>query len=250
MNIYYCDLSKIDFNDNLIKKYNIFLTKEESKRLLNIKIPKSKRNFLFGRLIIRQELSKYLNCSIDDIIFHKTKFGRLELSKKFANNNISFNISHSKNIVAVIICNNTVGIDVEYMKNKDLSKIANFTFSPDEIEYLDYLLKNYPKQKYLEAFYSYWTLHEAFIKLKGGSILNKNLKFTFNLKNNQKFNNFQNYTPQNYINKDVNYQEIFSTIDTKNNLQFRTFYLQDDYILSYAAQISNNKKFTVNKLYF
>ena len=250
INIYYCDLSKIAFNDNLIKKYNIFLTKEETNRLLNIKIPELKRNFIFGRLIIRQELSKYLNCSNSDITFSKTNLGKLHLSGKFSNSNIGFNISHSKNIIAVIICNNNVGIDVESIKNKDISKISQFSFTKNNIEYLNYLKQNYLKKQYIESFYTYWTLKEAFIKLKGGSILNKNLKLDFDLKNNQKFNNFYNNKSENNFKKSKPYIEIFSTTDIKNNLQFKTFYLQENYILSYAAQVSKDSNLFIHQLYF
>ena len=145
MKIFYQNLSKIKFDPYLIDKYNIFLTKSEKERLSSIKIPDLKRNFIFGRLILRQKLSEYLNCSHKDILFKKTKFGRLELSGKFSGENISFNLSHSKNIIAVIICNNIVGIDVEYIRNRDFSKIVNFSFTKKEAEYLNYLQKNHSK---------------------------------------------------------------------------------------------------------
>ncbi len=244
MKIFYQNLSKIKFDPYLIDKYNIFLTKSEKERLSSIKIPDLKRNFIFGRLILRQKLSEYLNCSHKDILFKKTKFGRLELSGKFSGENISFNLSHSKNIIAVIICNNIVGIDVEYIRNRDFSKIVNFSFTKKEAEYLNYLQKNHSKQQYMEAFYIYWTLKEAFVKSNGGSILQKDLNLDFSLlKNLQYCNHLQNFN-----NNLKSYKRILCLNEIKKDLQFETFYLDQNYIISYAVHCPLDK-FTPNPIF-
>lgn len=75
--------------------------------------------------------------------------------------NFNFNITHSHNLVAVAISSNEVGIDVEYLDNRDQSKIAK-TIMSDE-EYLKYLDDN-------QLFYIIWTQKEAYLKWKGTGI--------------------------------------------------------------------------------
>lgn len=67
---------------------------------------------------------------------------------------IYFNISHSHNMIAIIISNEECGIDIEYLNpNKDIIKLKNrFNIENDE------------------EFYKQWTRKEAYLKKIGTGI--------------------------------------------------------------------------------
>lgn len=72
---------------------------------------------------------------------------------KFVNSEIHFSISHSKDIVAVIFDENVVGLDIEFMKNRDFESISN---------YLKLKVENHD----MKTFYKHWTRYEAEYKSK------------------------------------------------------------------------------------
>ncbi len=71
---------------------------------------------------------------------------------KFEFADIQFSISHSKNIAAVCFDENPVGLDIEYIKNRDYKAVA---------KRMSLLLEN----DSLEGFYKAWTAYEAEYKL-------------------------------------------------------------------------------------
>lgn len=71
---------------------------------------------------------------------------------KFMNGGISFSISHSKNIVLVAFNNANIGVDIEFMQERDYKKIMQ-------------RYKQDTENPTKEDFYRFWTLHEAEIKL-------------------------------------------------------------------------------------
>lgn len=96
-------------------------------------------------------------------------------------NKISFNISHTKNLVAVAISKESVGVDVETIENSKLKTIKKICC---EEEYLKFL-KSKNKENF---FFKVWTKKEAFCKRKDISIFNNVLKInTLNLKNIKTF---------------------------------------------------------------
>lgn len=159
------------------KEYEKFLLADEKKRLENIKSLENKINFLLARFLVRTELAKILNCKPQEIVFSQNENGRLEISSPLTKSLISFNISHSKKFVAVVISKYKVGIDVELFKKRDFAKIADYYFSAQE---RDIILGCKSDDEKKEMFYYYWTLHEAFIKCNGGSIFNKKPQFILN----------------------------------------------------------------------
>ncbi|MBR2614035.1 MAG: hypothetical protein IKC71_00360 [Clostridia bacterium] len=98
-------------------------------------------------------LEKYYDLKITDKDLKKTEFGKLYIE----NSPIAFNISHSQNIVAIVISNENVGIDVEVIKDKKFSNINKNVFGNE-------ILKK-------EDFFALWTKAESFVKYKASSIL-------------------------------------------------------------------------------
>ena len=89
------------------------------------------------------------------IYFDRTRGGVL-FSKNWKN--YFFSISHSENYIIVIVSNFKVGIDIQFM-NKNMRKIADRFFYPEEIEYVYRI-----EEKIEEHFYEVWTKKESYYK--------------------------------------------------------------------------------------
>lgn len=100
--------------------------------------------YTIGRYLVKHVAQKYYNINDTDII--KNANGK----PIFKNANLYFSISHSKNIVIACLDIYPCGIDIEYIKNRNLNKLS---------EYFD---KNF---KTLEDFYKFWTTQEATYKV-------------------------------------------------------------------------------------
>lgn len=107
-----------------------------------------KRNFqhALGRFLVKYAAKNYYKINNTEIEIENNK-------PKFVQNSINFSITHSKNIVMVLFDENPVGIDVEFMKQRDFGKI---------FEHYNIDIQN-PSR---EFFYRFWTEYEAKIKLQ------------------------------------------------------------------------------------
>jgi phosphopantetheinyl transferase len=100
---------------------------------------------LCGLYLAKYVARNYYNIDNPQIVLKNDK-------PEFINKDISFSISHSKNIILVAFCKNNIGVDIEYMADRDFKSI----------------LKYYHKQledSTKEGFYRFWTKYEAEIKL-------------------------------------------------------------------------------------
>ena len=100
--------------------------------------------YSLGRFLTMFVAKNFYNLENQEIIVNNKK-------PKFSNSNIHFNISHSKNIVAVAFDNYDIGLDFELIKDRNIEKLSN------------YLKKDF---KSLTEFYQYWTCFEAQYKSK------------------------------------------------------------------------------------
>lgn len=150
--IYYTDISNINLSD-----LNLDII---SKRKLN------KTKLILNELKKIQTLSAYLllryafkKLGIDLNNYEITNLNGKPIIKDL---DYHFNITHSKNIVAVVISNETVGIDCEYIDlNKDLAKVSKYALSKEEyLEFLNTLDKH-------SHFYKKWVIKEAYFKMMG-----------------------------------------------------------------------------------
>lgn len=149
-----------------------------------------KKIFLASEWLKRYILSKYLKCIPKTIKFKYTYKGKPYLH---INQNIDFNISHSKNYIAIAVTKGRLlGLDIQFMYNKpNFINISKRYFNDIEHRWLSQLSKN--NQKYY--FYLLWTLKEASLKLTGEGLPSGLSRFSFIFKNKQiiqlKFKNTQ-----------------------------------------------------------
>ena len=136
MEIYYIDIDEFKKHKGrgFLEPYN------------DIKIKNEKRFFEYtiGRYLVKTIAKDIYNLNNTDIVINDKG------KPVFKEGQLCFNISHSKNMVVACFDKNPVGIDIEFIKNKDLAKFSNY-FKRDF--------------KDLEDFYKFWTYKEAIYKL-------------------------------------------------------------------------------------
>ena len=108
------------------------------------RIEKKKLQSQLGRHLAKQIAEVFYNVQNTEIIIENNK-------PKFKNSELYFNISHSENIVAIAFDEKELGLDVEYMKERDFKSLLE-----------RYNIESNDK----EFFYQFWTEYEAEYKIQ------------------------------------------------------------------------------------
>lgn len=135
-----------------------FVSNEKQQQIVKFRFDIDKKLSLYSEIIVRQLACKELNIENEDLIFDRNEFGKPYLIDY---PEFHFNISHTRNAIAVAISDKPVGIDIERIKDADLN-IARRFFTEQEQAYI---LCNELDQ--LKRFYEIWTKKEAYIKYMG-----------------------------------------------------------------------------------
>ena len=154
--VYIYDKTKKEHNLDELKcniPYNIKRKYQQSEDILNS---------LLGYTL----LSKYLN---DDFGYTNKNLTYNEFGKPYLKD-IYFSISHSHNMIALIISNEECGIDIEYIdKDRNYDLLSKKILSDNEYDiYINELQKE-------EYFITCWTKKEAFLKSLGTGIIKSKL---------------------------------------------------------------------------
>jgi 4'-phosphopantetheinyl transferase len=137
------------------------LNNDEKKRHQLFFFQKEKDVFLCAHVGLRIILSRFLKCDPDEIIYEYNEYKKPSIN----NNHLHFNISHSKNMIAIAITNDVpVGIDIECKSLKVATDDISHRFF-SALEYRSY--KKVPKSQKINSFYKIWTQKEAYIKAVG-----------------------------------------------------------------------------------
>ena len=175
--IWQADLNECTF----LKFYRYFyiLSKEEKENASSFKIDVHRKSYILSHMILRILLSQYTGIDPQLLEIHKSKHGKPFIKSS----NLKFNISHSKEKLAIAIATCEVGIDIEYINPSfDIDEILDITLSINEKLYIKKLESILQKQQ----FYLYWTQKEALLKAIGTGI-NVNLS-TFEILNGYNMN--------------------------------------------------------------
>lgn len=140
-------------------RYRILLNKDELNKADRYYFEKDRICYTVARAKLKQLLSLYTDLNPEKIVFKYNDYG-----KPYIDNNIKFNISHSKDYIVYAFSCFDIGIDIEYMKeNIKYKELIHRYFSKLEIE--EFLTVSEEKQK--EAFFNGWSRKEAYIKAVG-----------------------------------------------------------------------------------
>ncbi len=159
----YCDISKKNMCVGKIENTYFY------NRTNEYTLPDDKYRTYVSYLLLKQMVAKIYNLNLDKIDIVRDKNNKPQIK----DNGFCFNISHSKNIVAIVVDDNPIGIDVEQLRKTDLRVVAKYfdTMSPQ--------IQNsiYPDEEYTKQ----WTIYESQLKLFGSQQLlmqNKTKVFT------------------------------------------------------------------------
>lgn len=143
--------------EEITKKY---LTNIEFNRMEKYIKVSDQLNYLISHSIINLVFSKILNCDIDKLKHYKTISNKPYIKN---NQNIEFNISHSKNCIAVAFAKNKIGIDLEYID-------CSFEFS-DMLENIFSIEESKMINNDVNLFFENWVSKEAYLKYEGSGLL-------------------------------------------------------------------------------
>lgn len=153
---------------DVIQQLSTLLTDEEHERANRFQFEHLRQAFVVARGTLRVILSRYLNIDPGKLHFQYNARGKPYLSDPLDSKGLSFNLSHSGDLVLYAITKGRrVGVDVEHIRPMpDLLDIAARTFSHEE----NHQLKSIAENQRLDAFFNCWTRKEAFIKATGDGV--------------------------------------------------------------------------------
>ena len=108
------------------------------------RVEKRKLQSNLGRHLTKQIAENFYNVKNTEIIIENDK-------PKFQNSDLCFNISHSENIVAIAFDDFPLGLDIEFMKDRDFKTLfERYNINSDS----------------KDLFYQFWTEYEAEYKIQ------------------------------------------------------------------------------------
>ena len=134
-----------------------------------MRIPDLKHRFCNGRTALRTILAAYLEQSATEISFHYGKHGRPSLVS--AEPLLDFNLSHTGSMALLgVSTTRGIGVDIEQLRRRNnLLAIANKQLPKPQV---DQLLATGEDERAM-LFFQFWTLMEARLKARGGSIFDR-----------------------------------------------------------------------------
>ncbi len=189
------DIEEVD--DDSLAILQRLLKSEKLEKVNKYHNKADKQRCVVGEVLIRFILSEACLINCNEVSFTYNEYGKPYIINQ---SGIEFNLSHSCNYAAGAIDTMPIGIDIERIKEIDLS-IAKYFFSSQE--YSD--LISFDQFTQLNYFYDLWTLKESYIKAKGkglsiplNSFTIRKVKEIIYMENNEEFYYFKQY----FIEKD------------------------------------------------
>jgi len=170
---------QIKERDKMKSKLYLFIVEKDVKN-------KDLQKALIKKMIMQSGINIEVN---NDIYFFSGEYGKPYLKNQ---NNIFFNLSHSKKILVCGVFKKEIGVDVEYINHPNLG-IAKRFFNEEEVKYI-FQCKNILKRE--KRFYEVWTKKEAYVKYLGKG-LSIDLK-SFNVIKNKSNPWLYSFTYMNY----------------------------------------------------
>ncbi|MDR0943652.1 MAG: 4'-phosphopantetheinyl transferase superfamily protein [Ruminococcus sp.] len=153
--ILFTELSNI--SDKVDDRLYEFVSEEKKAYLKNFKYIVDCKLSLYAELLVRQKIMNITGIKNEEIIFSKGSNGKPFL---VGYPKINFNISHTRNALAVAFSEEEIGVDIERAATADL-QVAKRCFCDAELDYL------YKHENINSAFFEIWTKKEAYIKSSG-----------------------------------------------------------------------------------
>jgi len=161
----------------LLAWYRDLLSEEERERHESFYFARDRDLYLLTHGLARTSLSRYLKIAPDKWVFTHSRHGRPEIVQLGGNPQLRFSVSRTHGLVAcLIVLSIDAGVDVEKIRKLDnLKTLFENVFTYPEISKLHDL----PESEQMEAFFTLWTLKEAYVKAKGTGLSLPLNSFTF-----------------------------------------------------------------------
>lgn len=138
------------------------LSPEKKERILRFHFEIDRKLGVVSDLLVRYLACRYLEVDNSELIFETNEYGKPFLLGK---PNFHYNVTHTRNAIAVAVSNSLVGVDVEKIREYENGIVKRF-FDYKEQEYIE---KN--PESANRNFYEIWTKKESYIKWKGKGLL-------------------------------------------------------------------------------
>lgn len=209
------------FNDGEAERFDA-LPPEERSRAATFRSLIARRQFLYGRLLVRRCLSAYLGRPAESIELERGEEGKLFVAD---DPGLDFNLTHKPGCIgAGFVRGARIGVDVEaFEPDRANEKIARRFFSPPEVAQLDGL----PAETLAWRFYRFWTLKEAYIKARGLGLKIPLMDFGFS---------FDDPEALEQLGEGIRIAFTGRIEDRPERWQFRTRRIAPDHLLSVALQ--------------
>jgi 4'-phosphopantetheinyl transferase len=124
-----------------------------------------RRRFVVCRAAVRAILGAYLDMHPRELVFRAGTYGKPFLDAAVYGTRVCFNVSGSYELALVGVSRGReLGVDVEFLRPLDrVNDIAARHFSSGE----QLALRRVPLDARVRAFFTYWTLKEAYLKARG-----------------------------------------------------------------------------------
>jgi 4'-phosphopantetheinyl transferase len=140
------------------------LTDDEVKRAERFHFQRDRLHFIAARGVLRMILGQYLGSDPGYVRFIYGRNGKPSLAGE-KEPRLCFNVSHSRGLALYAFTyDRKIGVDVEYLdRERAIEHIVERFYSPTEISAFNSL----PADKQHDAFFTYWTCKEAYLKAEG-----------------------------------------------------------------------------------
>jgi 4'-phosphopantetheinyl transferase len=145
--------------------YQSMLSPEERERHQRFHFEKDRHAFLVSHALVRKVLSTYVDVDPADWQFSAGPHGRPEIAGPAGVPALRFNLTHTTGLTACLVTLDAdCGIDAELITRRgNLLAIAEKMFADTELV----TLKKLDGHAFLEQFFIFWTLREAYCKALG-----------------------------------------------------------------------------------
>jgi 4'-phosphopantetheinyl transferase len=149
------------YHDDIMREMLETVSLPKKERLQKYRCDIDRKIGAYAEILLRLMISKVTGTGCSDIEIEAGKTGKPYLA---CTPRLEFNVTHTRNAVAVALSDRPIGVDVERIRQIDLS-LARDIFSENELIWL-----NADSQNRLCRFFELWTRKEAFVKCSGNGL--------------------------------------------------------------------------------
>lgn len=166
-----------------IRRYQSILSTDETERYRRLRFAADRHHYLISRALVRHVLSRYADVAPEAWQFTANQYGRPEIAVPDGIPPLRFNLTHTPGLVAcTVTLKADCGIDAEKITARGtLRKVAKRLFADEELTEL----RKLEGQRFLQRFFTYWTLREAYCKARGIPLLHLEKDFFFSVTANE-----------------------------------------------------------------